>query len=281
MTTIEREDTQAAWDGIAAGYDDFVTPTHMWLGNEALRRAGLRPGMRFLDVAAGSGALSIPAARLGAEVLATDLSPAMIARLRARALAEGFDALRAEVMDGHALELEDDAFDLVGSQFGVMLFPDLPRGLAEMARVARPGGRVLLVAYGPPQEVEFLGFFLTAMQTAVPGFAGPPMDPPPLPFQVADPEVLRRALATAGLEEARVETVVETLEFESGTQMWDWLLNSNPIAGGLITGTREAQRAVAKETLDALVRERANGRRAAVLTNPVHIGTGSKPARSA
>ena len=48
------------WDTIAAGYDRTNTPSQMWLGNEGLRRAGLRPGMRFLDVAAGSGALSIP-----------------------------------------------------------------------------------------------------------------------------------------------------------------------------------------------------------------------------
>ena len=50
----EREATQAAWDKVAAGYDEFVTPTHFGLGAEALRRADLRPGMRFLDVAAGS-----------------------------------------------------------------------------------------------------------------------------------------------------------------------------------------------------------------------------------
>ena len=65
----EREATQAAWDKVAAGYDEFVTPTHFGLGAEALRRAGLRPGMRFLDVAAGGGAVSIAAARLGATVL--------------------------------------------------------------------------------------------------------------------------------------------------------------------------------------------------------------------
>lgn len=57
----------------------------MWLGNEGLGRAELRAGMRFLDVAAGSGALSIPAARLGAQVLATDQSPVMIELLGARA----------------------------------------------------------------------------------------------------------------------------------------------------------------------------------------------------
>jgi 2-polyprenyl-3-methyl-5-hydroxy-6-metoxy-1,4-benzoquinol methylase len=70
-----------AWDTYAAGYDRTNMPSQMWLGNEGLRRAGVRPGMRFLDVAAGSGALSVPAARLGAQVLATDLSPAMLALL--------------------------------------------------------------------------------------------------------------------------------------------------------------------------------------------------------
>jgi SAM-dependent methyltransferase len=85
MTTQEREDTRPALDKIAPGYDEFVTPTHVWLANEGLRRADLRPGMRFLDVAGGSGALSIPAARLGAQVLAADMSPVMLERLKARA----------------------------------------------------------------------------------------------------------------------------------------------------------------------------------------------------
>ena len=61
----------------------------MWWANEGLRRADLRPGMRFLDVAAGSGALSIPAARLGAQVLAADMSPVMLERLKARARKPG------------------------------------------------------------------------------------------------------------------------------------------------------------------------------------------------
>jgi ubiquinone/menaquinone biosynthesis C-methylase UbiE len=75
--TQDQEQTRDAWDAIARGYDEFVTDTHLWLGHEALTRAGVGPGLRFLDVAAGSGALSVPAARLGARVLATDLSPAM------------------------------------------------------------------------------------------------------------------------------------------------------------------------------------------------------------
>ena len=157
MTTQGLEQTRAAWDKIAAGYDEFVTPTNMWLANEGLRRADLRPGMRFLDVAAGSGALSISAARLGAQVLAVDLSPNMLERLKARARKNGVN-LETRVMDGHALELEEDTFDISGSQFGVMLFPDMPRGISELARVTKSGGRVLMTVFGALQKVEFFGF---------------------------------------------------------------------------------------------------------------------------
>ena len=274
MTTLEQ--IRNAWDSIAAGYDEFVTPSGGWaLPEDALRRVGLRPGMRFLDVAAGSGALSIPAARLGAQVVAVDLTPAMIERLSARAQAEGLSNLEARVMDGHALELEDDAFDISGSQFGVMLFPDLPRGLRELARVTKPGGRVVIVAYGPPTNVEFLGFFTGAMQAVVPGFTGLPMDPPPLPFQVADHEVLRQKMAEAGLKDIRVESATESLEFKSGAHMWDWVTNSNPIAAELIAGLTEEQKAEVQQVLDGMLRQRSWGG-PAVLSNEVNIGIGTK-----
>jgi len=278
MSTEQLEQTQAAWDKIAAGYDEFVTSTHMWVASEGLRRAGLGPSMRFLDVAAGSGALSIPAARLGAKVLSTDVSSAMLERLEQRARKEGLAELETRVMDGHGLELEDDTFDVSGSQFGVMLFPDMPRGVSELARVTKPGGRVLMTVYGPPQEVEFFGFFVRAIQAAVPGFAGPPSDPPPLPFQLKDPETLREELSRAGLSDARVETVTESLEFHSGQQLWHWLVNSNPIAGAILAelSLTGQQTAVVRQALEEMVSERSGGNGPAVLTNPVHIGLGTK-----
>jgi ubiquinone/menaquinone biosynthesis C-methylase UbiE len=258
-----------AWDTIAAGYDRTNTPSQMWLGNEGLRRAGLRPGMRFLDVAAGSGALSIPAARLGARVLATDLSAAMLELLERRARDEGL-SIETRVMDGHRLELEDASFDLTGSQFGVMLFPDMAKGIAEMARVVRPGGRVLVTAYGDPHQIEFLGVFVTAVQAAVPGFEGPPMDPVPLPFQLQDPERLRQELTNAGLEAASVETITEETRFESGEHVWDWLVHSNPIVGEIL-----AELELSGEHA-AAVREAAIRVGPTVLTAPVNVGIGAR-----
>lgn len=142
MTTPEQ--TRDAWDKFAAGYDEAITPFGMRIAEDALRRVDVRPGMRLLDVAAGGGALSIPAARLGAQVLATDFSPAMVGRLNVRAREEGLSNLESRIMDGHRLELEDDTFDISASQWGIMLFPDRPRALGELARVTKPGGHALI-----------------------------------------------------------------------------------------------------------------------------------------
>lgn len=274
MTTHQHEQTRAAWDEIAPGYDRFVTPTHMWLADQALSRAGIAAGMRFLDVACGSGALSIPAARRGARVTAVDHSPEMVEAVRERARSERLE-LEARVMDGHALELPDDAFDASGSQFGVMLFPDLPRGLRELARVTRAGGPVVVVAYGDPAQVEFIGVFIAAMHAVVPGFTGIPDDPPPLPFQVADPARLRRELAAAGLERVRLETITETLEFDSGRRMWDWVVNSNPVGAMLVADLTTAEGDRVRAALDEMLRDRAGDGGPALLTNPVHIAVGT------
>jgi SAM-dependent methyltransferase len=249
----------------------------MWLGNEGLRRVGLRSGTRFLDVAAGSGALSIPAARLGAQVLATDQSPVMLELLAARAGKEGL-TVETRVMDGHSLQFPDGSFDVVGSQFGVMLFPDMPKAIHEMVRVAKPGGSVLLHSYGDPHQIDFLGFFVGAIQSVRPEFDGPPIDPAPIEFQLCDPARLRDEFAVAGLRNIKVETIVETTRFETGDALWDWIVWSNPIVDCLLGPLRltNHETALIVQELERMVRDRASGDRVAKLTNPINIGIGMK-----
>ncbi len=278
-TVAAAPDTGAQWDRIAPAYDRTNTVTQMVLAHETLLRAGLKRNMRLLDVAAGSGALSVPAARLGAKVIAVDRSPVMLQLLAARARREGLD-IETRVMDGHALDLDDDCFDLVASQFGVMLFPDMPRALREMARVTAPGGTVLMVAYGDPDRIDFLHFFVRAVQSVRPAFEGPPEDEPPLEFQLADPERLRSALADAGLVDVRVETITETTAFDSGQALWEWIVSSNPIVERLLDEleiTPEETRNV-RSALDAVFDERrVDG--VARLTNPVNVGLGIRASR--
>jgi len=284
MTDLEHETAQhgehtapvEAWDAIAALYDEHVAPGESELATAGLRLAGLQAGDTFLDVAAGTGGLSIPAARLGAKVLATDWSPKMIKHFNARVTAEGLDA-EGRVMDCHALDVADDSYDVTGSQFGVMLVPDQAQALREMVRVTKPGGRVLLIAYGNPGEFEALHFFISAVQAVVPEFEGPAEDEPMLEFQAADPEVLRQRLVDAGLTDVTVDTSnQERITVRTGQQLWDWTIGGNPIPGILVADLTDRQREDIIRVLDGMVRERSGGNGPAVLTAPLNIGVGTK-----
>jgi ubiquinone/menaquinone biosynthesis C-methylase UbiE len=265
-----------AWDAIAALYDEYVAPGEVELATAGLRLAGLRAGDTFLDVAAGTGGLSLPAARLGAKVLATDWASKMIEHFTKRAATEGLDA-QGRVMDAHALDLPDNSYDVVGSQFGVMLVPDQTRALREMVRVTKPGGRVLLIAYGNPEHFEAFHFFLGAIRAVVPDFEGPPEDEPMLEFQVADPAELRRRLSAAGLRSVTVDSShEERIEVRTGQQLWNWTVGSNPIPGQLLAGLTKEQQTDVIRVLDGMIRERCDGNGPAILRAPLNIGVGTK-----
>jgi SAM-dependent methyltransferase len=133
---------------------------YMWgLGDYAALSVALRPaaealadacavsaGQQVLDVAAGDGNFALVCAQEGASVVASDLSPGMVERGRARAQAEGYDVEWLEA-DAEALPFEDASFDCVGSVFGAMIAPR-PRVVAEeLFRVVRPGGTVGMTAW--------------------------------------------------------------------------------------------------------------------------------------
>ena len=73
-----------------------------------------------------------------------------------------------------------------------------------------------------------------------------------------------------------METVIEKLEFQSGKQMWDWVVNSNPIGAGLVADLKREQMTLVQQALEGMLRDRSGGSGPVVLTNPVHIGIGTK-----
>lgn len=263
-----------AWDAIAPAFDELVTPQTLRLAEDALDHVGLRPGARLLDVGAGSGALAIPAARRGAVVVAVDIAPIMIERLRTRAAAEGLSSLEGRVMDGQALDFPDGTFDVSASVNGVSLFPDLAGGLAELVRVTRPGGRVLVAAFGAFRRAEVLGFLMGAMQAVVPGFT-PPADPP-LPFQLADLEVFRHRLTGAGLTGVTVEPITWEVRVESATHFWNTFTSANPVWAQQVAGLSPEQKDEVRGVLDGMLRERSGGDPGAALHIEINLGIGTK-----
>lgn len=267
-------DLRDAWDAVADGFDRHMTPRTMTVGQQVVDLLPIGPGVSVLDVGAGSGGLSVPAARAGADVVAVDLSPTMVERLRARADAEGLGHLDARVGDGMALELEDDSFDVAMSLNGVSLFPDLPGGLRELGRVTRPGGEVAVALFGPLPEVEPIAFFLGALRAVAPDRLPPPTQPLP-PFRLSQPGALEEALRDVGFRDVSVTDVVWESSFASADDLYDAMLASNPIAGALSAGLTSEQLDEAHQVLDGMLRERSGGDHHATLRARVLVGRGT------
>lgn len=143
--SADEQHTAAFWDSNAF-YLKVVHQFTSLYSESAWKLAALPSGVKVLDIGAGSGALTLIAARDGAQVLSTDFSPGMVASVEAHHLPN----VEAKVMDGQALDLPDGSFDAAFSMFGIMLFPDWQKGIAEMARVLRSGGLGCIGTWGAP-----------------------------------------------------------------------------------------------------------------------------------
>ncbi|MET0306347.1 MAG: methyltransferase domain-containing protein [Solirubrobacterales bacterium] len=156
-------------------YPSMVETFLLPLGPRLVEACGIGPGMRVLDVAAGTGNASIPAAASGATVVASDLTPELFEAGRARAEAEGVELEWAEA-DAEDLPFEDDSFDVVISSIGVMFAPHHQAAADELVRVCRAGGKIGLLSWTPEGMIG--GLFRT-----IGPFAPPPppgAQPPPL-----------------------------------------------------------------------------------------------------
>lgn len=145
------------------------------LGRVLVAESGVGPGDRVLDVAAGTGNASIEAARIGASVVASDLTPELLEIGRQDAARQGVE-LTFEEADAEALPYVDDSFDAVLSCVGVMFAPHHEVAAGELTRVVRPGGRLALTNWTPE---GFVGQLFAIMKQFVPA---PPagVQPPPL-----------------------------------------------------------------------------------------------------
>ncbi|WP_278312436.1 class I SAM-dependent methyltransferase [Lolliginicoccus levis] len=244
------------------------------LGAEILSvSSAVRPGSRFLDV--GAGPLSIPAARLGAQVTAISADPAAIAWLTGWAQREGLH-LDALVSDGPGLPMPDRCFDVTASLNGNPLLPGMGQGVEELLRVTRPAGTVLVAAWGARRASEVLTFVAAALQAALPGVAPSLMDPGP-PFQARDPQALASLLRVAGLVDVRANAVICSVRFRSGAHLWKAFTASNADVSLLVSRLPRSQCETVQRVLDGMLRERSGGSRGAVLHAPVNVATGIRP----
>jgi demethylmenaquinone methyltransferase / 2-methoxy-6-polyprenyl-1,4-benzoquinol methylase len=192
---------------------------HRWRRRAAdLARVG--PGSRALDVATGTGDLALELARRGVSVTGMDFSPAMLELAREKAPGIEFDE-----GDALALRYEDGAFDAVTVGFGARNFSDLDAGLREMARVTKPGGRVVVLEITTPQRPPLSWFFRVWFDRVVPllgRVAGDRDAYTYLPSSVRrfpNPDQLAERMTAAGLTDVRwILTAGGIIAVHSGTR---------------------------------------------------------------
>jgi demethylmenaquinone methyltransferase / 2-methoxy-6-polyprenyl-1,4-benzoquinol methylase len=206
--TLPDSQVRAMFDRIARVYDRMNSVMtagmhHRWR-ERAVDLARVGPGSLALDVGTGTGDLAIELARRGATVTGLDFAPAMLEVARRKAPDIAF-----ERGDALALPHEDGLFDAVTVGFGARNFADLDRGLREMARVTKPGGRVVVLEITAPQRPPLSWFFRLWFDRAVPALgrlAGDRDAYTYLPSSVRRfpaPEELARRMGAAGLDDVR------------------------------------------------------------------------------
>jgi len=137
---------RAMW--ASGDYPSMVETFLLPLGPKLVEACGIGPGMTVLDVAAGTGNASLPAAQAGADVTASDLTPELLEAGRGRAEAKGLELEWVEA-DAEHLPFEDEAFDVVMSSIGAMFAPHHQEVADELVRVCRPGGTIGLLSWTP------------------------------------------------------------------------------------------------------------------------------------
>jgi len=224
--TLPEGQVRAMFDRIAGFYDlmnSVMTAGlhHRWR-ERAADLAEVGPGDRALDVAAGTGDLAIELARRAGPsgvVVGSDFSEGMLDRARGKS-----SAVRWEWADAMALPYADGEFDAATVGFGSRNFGDLDRGLAEMTRVVRPGGRVVVLEITVPQKPPLSTFFSLWFDRVVPligRLTGDPEAYEYLPRSVKrfpEPEALAGRMAAAGLRDVRwILTAGGIIALHSGT----------------------------------------------------------------
>jgi len=199
------------YDAGAGAYDRLTGRWSQLYAPAVLRAAGASVGNAVLDLATGTGDSALIAGRhvqAGGTVVGVDISVPMLRVANSKSLTSNVRFIAADAM---MLPFRDGVFDAVICQFGLMFFPDRIAALTEIRRLLRPGGRVGLTVWGPPDRAPFAGIMARALGEELPAARTELL----LPFALANPQELHRLLEAAGFHDNRVNQETRLAHFES------------------------------------------------------------------
>lgn len=208
------------WTLVAEGYQES---TRLYL--ELFSRSGLEmvsydAETEVVDVACGPGTTSLLLAPQVKRVACVDFAEGMLAQLQRNLTEAGVTNVECHHADGQSLPFDDGCFDLGVSMFGLMFFPSRAQGFAELFRVLRPGGQVLVSSWAPLERSSAMRLLFGALKAADPTRPEPQADITSL----ENPEVFERELRDAGFSEVTVQAVEHFMEVQSVEELWQQLV---------------------------------------------------------
>jgi SAM-dependent methyltransferase len=243
-----KETTREQWQETAEAWDRWGPTLEKWLGEATevmLDLAGVGPGARVLDVAAGAGGQSIAAARRvgpSGVVLATDISSRILEYAERLATAAGLTNIQTKTMDGEEIDVEESFYDAVISRVGLIYFPDQQAALKGMLRALKPGGRVAAIVYSTPERNGFFSIPVSIVRRRAE--LPPPAPGQPGPFSLGGDGVLAATLARAGFRNVEVRVVAAPLRMASAAECLRFERESfgalHQMLGGLDEAARDA-----------------------------------------
>lgn len=214
-----KETTREQWQSAAEAWHRWGPTLNQWLGESTdsmFKMAGIGPGQRILDVAAGAGEQTILAAkRTGptGSILATDISSNILDFAQKAAQKAGLTNVETRVLDGENLALPANSFDAVISRVGLIYFPDQHKALSGMKQVLKPGGRVAAITYSVPENNKFFSIPVSIIRRRAQ--LPPPLPGQPGPFSLGGPGVLGAAYQKAGFRDIQIRVIPAPLRLPS------------------------------------------------------------------
>jgi ubiquinone/menaquinone biosynthesis C-methylase UbiE len=254
-----KETTREQWQEAAERWHGWGPILEEWLGEATetmLDMAGVGPGSRVLDVAAGAGGQTLAAARrVGPDghVLATDISSNILEFAAQAAREAGLANVETRVMDGENLEeLEEGTFDAVISRVGLLYFPDQQEALSGMRRALTPGGKLAAVVYSTPENNKFFSVPVSIIRRRAQ--LPPPLPGQPGPFSLGNPGVLEEAYERAGFREARTRVIPAPLRMVSAAECVRFERESFGALHQMLSGLDDAEKEAAWDEIEEELR---------------------------
>jgi SAM-dependent methyltransferase len=254
-----KETTREQWQTAAEPWSRWGPTLEQWLGEATelmLDLAGVQEGSRVLDVAAGAGGQTLAAARRvgpSGAVLATDISPAILARAARAARAAGLTNVATREMDGEELEIEGESYDAVISRVGLIYFPDQLLALQAQRRALRLGGRVGAIVYSTPERNEFFSIPVSIIRRRAE--LPPPVPGQPGPFSLGADGAIEALFQRAGLSDIEVHRLDAPLRLSSAAECLRFEQESFGALHQMLAGLDEAGRAEAWTEIESALEQ--------------------------